>query len=352
MNALGTSSQAAVRWRQSRTKRATLGVEGHPARHPPADEIWAGQPAGSPTRPGSLTSLCRVAPADESMPSRGLHLEAEARLIGGRMTARSRPQMSHITGFTRPSNAQGNASPTDSSDRVVAIKLEVIPPVGYWAGTFSRRHPELIVEAVNVVAIDHKGIVGEFEIHGADTDWTKEIAGCPGVFDVENLSAQRYSGRYRVRYRYSPLVPLVSESQSLVRFPATVRNGRMDCELIVWRPQLRRLLEGLSEFGNKARLVSLGPPGPRRRTLTFVRGSKHGPTPQGDRNSRRSATLDLTPTQRLLFHQAFALGYYDVPRRITLTKLALKVSRSKSSISKTLAAVDGKLAAFGIASGA
>jgi predicted DNA binding protein len=62
--------------------------------------------------------------------------------------------------------------------------------------------------------------------------------------------------------------------------------------------------------------------------------------------------LGLTSIQRALFRQALALGYFEVPRRITLTQLAHKVSRNKSSVSTTLATVERKLAEFATTAGA
>ncbi len=58
----------------------------------------------------------------------------------------------------------------------------------------------------------------------------------------------------------------------------------------------------------------------------------------------------MTAVQRAMFRQALERGYFDVPRRITLTQLARELSRSKSTVSMTLATVERKLAEAAAAS--
>lgn len=55
----------------------------------------------------------------------------------------------------------------------------------------------------------------------------------------------------------------------------------------------------------------------------------------------------LTAGQRVLFRQAPAVGDYDVPRLIALTSLAKKISRSRTSVSRRLAAIERKLLEVG-----
>jgi len=52
---------------------------------------------------------------------------------------------------------------------------------------------------------------------------------------------------------------------------------------------------------------------------------------------------DLTPRQREIYHKARSEGYYDVPRRITLTDLAKKEKISKSTLSMALQRIHKKV---------
>ncbi len=51
----------------------------------------------------------------------------------------------------------------------------------------------------------------------------------------------------------------------------------------------------------------------------------------------------LTRRQSEVFHVALTEGYWDVPRRTTLTRLALQLNMSKSSLSETLSGVERKV---------
>ncbi len=59
---------------------------------------------------------------------------------------------------------------------------------------------------------------------------------------------------------------------------------------------------------------------------------------------RRSRARDhLTPRQKLILMRAVEEGYYNYPRRITLSELAKKLGISKAYLSETLMKVESKL---------
>jgi predicted DNA binding protein len=199
------------------------------------------------------------------------------------------------------------------------MKLELRIPPKIWYGEFTRKHPELVVEQTNTMSVGSNDTLGEYEIYGPPVDWTNEIAASSGVIEVESLDARPAYGRYQVRYRRSSLLALQTKFEVLARYPRTAKNGILECELIARRSHMRRAVEALAKAGNEPRLISL------------------------HRDSLRSVRLTLTPVQSALLRQALVLGYFEVPRGITLTQLAKKVSRSKSSVSRTLAVVERKL---------
>jgi predicted DNA binding protein len=51
----------------------------------------------------------------------------------------------------------------------------------------------------------------------------------------------------------------------------------------------------------------------------------------------------LTEAQQQLLTEAMAAGYFAVPRGITLTDLARRLNRSKSSLSEAIAVIERKL---------
>jgi predicted DNA binding protein len=225
-------------------------------------------------------------------------------------------------------NARPAAPPALDRDRVAIMKLELRLPHDVWLAKFTLQHPELVVETMNLLQVADRNIITEMEIYGPPVDWTDEIAASPDVLEVERLSMKPEMGRYRVRFHQTLLVQLARELEVMIRYPRTAQNGRLMCETIGRLSRLRQLITTLRALGVEASITSL-----RAESL-------------------RSVRLTLTSAQRSLFRQALALGYFCVPRRISLTRLAERVSRSKSSVSEMLAVVERKLAHSASAMGA
>jgi predicted DNA binding protein len=199
------------------------------------------------------------------------------------------------------------------------MKLEFEMARESWYYSFTTRHPEQVVEVTNLLLVPDNKTLAEVEIYGPTVDWTDEIAGFFDVVEVERLGMLPALGRYRVRYSTTQFVSLANELEVMIRFPRTVQNGMLTCETIARLSQLRRLTAALRVLGHDPRITSLR------------------------RDSLRSVRFSLTASQRALFRQALGLGYFEVPRRISLSQLAEKVSRSKSSVSEMLAVVERKL---------
>jgi hypothetical protein len=213
-----------------------------------------------------------------------------------------------------------SSSPPAYADRLAIVRLEFGIPRGVWLSGFTRKHPDLLVEVHNTLTVDSKKTLGDFEIYGPPTDWTREIAGYPDVLHVERLDVFPDLGRYRVLFRQPIYLSIAHELAVLLSYPRITQAGIFTCETVARTSQVRRLVMALRDAGCEARIVSLR------------------------RDSLRSCRPVFTPVQRNLFRQALASGYFEVPRRITLGGLAKKLSRSKSSVSETLAIVERKLA--------
>lgn len=64
-----------------------------------------------------------------------------------------------------------------------------------------------------------------------------------------------------------------------------------------------------------------------------------------------AGSASLTPLQAQLISRAWVLGYYTVPRRITLTRLARQSGRSAPALGKVLRRAEGRLVARWLAAG-
>jgi predicted DNA binding protein len=218
--------------------------------------------------------------------------------------------------------ALGEPAPRGFQNHLVIARLEFEIPSSVWLSVFSRKHPDLSIDVNQTTPIAGNDILGEFEISGPAREWTREISRYPDVISVERLHVLPGPGWYRVRYRQPIYLAVAEKLEMQIRYPRIVVNGAFRCETIARGPEIRRLVRALRAAGCHPRIISL-------------HGETFGPV--------RSL---LTPVQRALFRQALDAGYFEVPRRTTLTELAKRVLRSKSSVSRTLAVVEQKIADF------
>lgn len=190
----------------------------------------------------------------------------------------------------------------------------------HWLGRFSATHPDLRIEALHWTAIDDQTSVLDYWIAGVPAGvWTREIASNPDVRKVDPLAESGEGCLYRVVQRMNPVVHLYRRLRLPLRFPLAIRGG-----VITWEVMAK-----------KSELDSI---------LAFFRERKLGVSISAVRRGLGTGHLSaLTPQQRDLLTVAMRAGYFAVPRGITLTGLARKLDRSKSSVSEALARLERKL---------
>lgn len=206
------------------------------------------------------------------------------------------------------------------------VQIEIDLPEEVWLRGFTHDHPNLVVEIHNILAVPNHRVLGDFEVQPSGTDWKDEIATFPDVEEVNPLEVPPEVGRYRVLSQETRLVSLIAELEILLRYPTRAKDGVVSFETVDQVSRIRRLVAALRTGGFQPRIVSL------RKELFRSRGPS------------------MTAVQRAMFREALERGYFDVPRRITLTQLARELSRSKSTVSMTLATVERKLAEAAAAS--
>ncbi len=151
-------------------------------------------------------------------------------------------------------------------------------------------------------------------------DWGQEILSMPGVSAVERLAESRGSERLRVVHRHPPLLSLFREFQLMHRFPFPVEKG-----VATW--------------------VMAGPEARVRPFLSRLTKAIPGTRVESVRHDEGNQEDVLTKRQREIFRRALDAGYFEVPRRTTLSDLARQMGMAISSLSEALAIVERKLLA-------
>lgn len=217
----------------------------------------------------------------------------------------------------------GAAEPGDraSVDRVAIVKIDIEVRRTNWTCGLTLRYPALTLEIDSILPLGRGSTVGDYHLLGPRKEWATEIAQFPDVDSVSPLDEGPTPTMFRVRFRATILSRLMVKDRVVLRYPASVQNGILTIETIDRISRIRKILQDLQRGRLSPRLGSLRRVSPRHRLP------------------------HLSPVQRNLLNQAVSAGYFAVPRRINLTRLAQKVGRSKSTVSKMLAVVEQKLVA-------
>jgi predicted DNA binding protein len=181
-------------------------------------------------------------------------------------------------------------------------------------------HPEVTIEVLSRLDLGARKSLTEVRLHVPEPGpWAEEIQSLGQVDEAELLSSSPSEVHLRVIHRTSPFVPIFRELRLMRRFPFTIRAGEASWVVVASERKHRQLIERLAE--RKVGVV-----------LESVRRSEGGTSEQ-----------TLTSRQNELFQRAMAAGYFEVPRKITLTHLAAREGMAISSLSESMAIVEKKL---------
>jgi len=185
----------------------------------------------------------------------------------------------------------------------------------------------VVVEATATELRPDGRVMAELEIVGSEAlEVVDALRQEPSVDSVSLLSQLGPTARCQIIARAPPYILLSSDLEVLVRYPRIIQNGAFTIEVASRVAQLKGLIAGLRQLYPTVQVLRFG------------------------RDRMRTCPATLTPGQDALLHQALSAGYFDVPRRISLTALAKRLGKSKSSLSRGLAVVEQKLIEFVAAS--
>lgn len=192
--------------------------------------------------------------------------------------------------------------------------LDVEVPGALWVARVSRDHPGLRVEVLSLLPLGAEAVV-LVRLQGPDVPAALEdIRLHPSVVESQQVAREPAVVRVKMRGPH-PLGALMS-SEALLEFPFPIQNGNATWSLVCPRPRLEVLLGRL-----------------RGMEVPFeVRSIEPYRSPEG-----------LTPRQQEILDAAYREGYFEVPRRITLTHLAERLGVAKSTLSETLRRIEGQM---------
>jgi predicted DNA binding protein len=193
-------------------------------------------------------------------------------------------------------------------------------PSSTWLYYVTVTHPDCRVEVLDRLLLTPRSMLSEVRIHGNRIhEMIREVERFPSVKQVELLEEDGSSGLVRVTHRAPEFIGVFQRLRILRRFPFWVSNGAATWVVVGSGAKIRQLVDGLSRSVPEVRIETIR------------------------RVEPRSSSPLLTRREAELFRRAMHEGYFDVPRRISLTALAERVNLAKSTLSRALAVVERKL---------
>ena len=193
---------------------------------------------------------------------------------------------------------------------VQQVRIEVRLPEGHWAGDVTRSHPSAVLRIEEHMPLQK----GRGTARASCSEEIVETVSLhPGIEEVRSFGKQSFvvdiiagGGGF--------LKPLLKVGV-IPQTPFEVRDGWVEWTISCAREKVRDLLSSFDNEEIPHRLVS----------------------------TRGLSNRLLTPRQRFVFDTAMQEGYYDVPRRITLTQLADVLDVAKSTLSAQLKRIESSI---------
>jgi len=195
--------------------------------------------------------------------------------------------------------------------------LTITIPPGIWIGDISRGNPTTDIRILAALTGGDAG-VGLAEITAPDLpEVIADIYGSDSVTELELLERSKDTVLLQFETTNPLLLFPVQDSGIPLEMPFTIRDGQAEWQITAPQHRLSELGTQLEEFG-----------------IPFT---------VNEVQQQIEPENLLTERQLSLVHAAVEHGYYDTPRRCSLTELAEDVDLAKSTCSETLHRAEEKI---------
>lgn len=188
--------------------------------------------------------------------------------------------------------------------------------------------PSLDLRIVGLFPLGNGLVLFDVDIRGdlSNPTTTPRILDMSRKFLLEVLGASPQRLTLRMTARAGPIIESLQALGIAPILPVLVGDAHLSFTVRAPRLKIQHLYSRLKEAEVDVILANLS----RNQTRT------------------RGASSDLTPRQLELYRIARSSGYWDTPRRITLTEIAVVLGLSKSAVSEVLATIERKVMKEGL----
>lgn len=195
--------------------------------------------------------------------------------------------------------------------------FEITMPNKLWIAALSEKYPNIKFEILSILPTEEMVGNSLVKVSGSGTaQILKEIRAHPSCLELHIIDDSTNSKIFNVKTNDPWLLISLIKSEVILKMPVIVQNGRAIWEMLAPHDKIASL-NGLLQENNVKFLVK-----------RIVRYKK-----EVNLTQRQSEVLDL----------ALKSGYYEIPRKTTLTELADQLNIAKSTLSGILRRIDKKL---------
>jgi len=200
---------------------------------------------------------------------------------------------------------------------IMIAKLEISMPEKLWIAELSKKYPDITFEILSILPTEKMVGNALIKFNGSNLDHlVTEIKAHPSSIELHLISDSTNSKILNVKTNDPWLLISIIKSEIILKMPVLVKNGIAKWEVLAPQEKIGKLKKLLDEKQIKFELKSI---------------MKYKEEPQ------------LTEKQSQVLDQAVKLGYYEIPRKITLTELAAQLNLAKSTLSGILRRIDKRL---------
>lgn len=214
----------------------------------------------------------------------------------------------------------------DSSKSSLA-RIKIKFPDKLWISELFKNFPDLKMEISYFLPYDLEKSIGNsiIEIMHYNIDSIiQEIRNHPSVFEFSILEQEDKKVKFNVKTKDPYLLYAVIKCGVLINFPVRVKDGYAYWRLISSRKSIDQLLTLFEQRNIDFELLRIG------KSPYLLEDDKH----------------KLTYNESNVLDEAISLGFFEIPRNISLEELANKLGKSKSALSVMLRKIIKKKVMF------
>jgi len=213
------------------------------------------------------------------------------------------------------------------STKSCLARIRIKFPEQLWISEIFKKFRDIRMEIEYFLPYDFEKSIGNsiIEIFHYNIDLIiEEVKNHKSVIEISILEKDEKRVRFNVKTKDPFLLYAIIRCGVLVNFPVRVREGYAYWRLVSSRESIDKLLTLFDQKGIEYTILRIGN------------------SPYSIDDDKNKLTLD----ESTILNKALSLGFFEIPRKISLEKLANVLGKSKSALSVTLRKIIKKKVMF------